>query len=117
MPTVASKNLERLEHDNHGRDTEVTFICEEFTCLCPRTGQPDFATVKIVYVPAKYIVELKSLKLYFWSYRDTGIFHETVANQVMDDLVALLQPKRMQLEFDFKIRGGIHTIVRCSHPA
>ena len=88
----------------------------EFTCVCPRTGQPDFATIQIRYVPGTLCVELKSLKLYLWSFRDEGHFHEDVTNRILDDLVSVLKPRRMTVTGDFKVRGGIHTVVTASHP-
>src|SRR5262247_1429293 len=93
------------------RDYEIEFDCPEFTCLCPKTGQPDFATLRIRYVPAERCVELKSLKLYLWSFRQEGHFHEAVTNQILDDLVRALAPRRMTVEADFFVRGGIHTVV------
>lgn len=91
--------------------------CPEFTCVCPLTGQPDFATIRIRYVPAGLCVELKSLKLYLWSYRDQGTFHEAVTNQILDDLVKALQPKSMTVVGDFNVRGGIHTTVSVTYNA
>ncbi len=88
----------------------------EFTCVCPRTGQPDFATVTIVYVPGDSIVELKSLKLYLWSYRQEGAFHEDVTNRILDDLVAAVAPRRLTVRTAWLPRGGIHTTVEASHP-
>lgn len=93
------------------RDYEIAFDCPEFTCLCPITGQPDFARVKIRYVPDQLCVELKSLKLYLWSYRNEGAFHEAVTNRILDDLVAALRPRRLLVEGDFFVRGGIGTVV------
>jgi len=90
--------------------------CPEFTCVCPMTGQPDFATITITYTPDADIVELKSLKLYLWSYRDEGAFHEAVVNRILDDLVAAVRPRRMTVEGDFNVRGGIHTVVTARHP-
>ena len=98
------------------RDYEIRFECPEFTCVCPKTGQPDFATIRIVYVPDRLCVELKSLKLYLWSFRDQGAFHEAVTNRILDDLVGTLSPRRMTVEGDFKVRGGIHTVVVATHP-
>jgi len=98
-----------------GRSYEVRFDCPEFTCLCPKTGQPDFATIRIRYVPAAACVELKSLKLYLWSYRDQGAFHEDVTNRILDDLVAATAPVEMTVEGDFWIRGGIHTVVTAAY--
>lgn len=91
--------------------------CPEFTCVCPRTGQPDFATIKINYVPDKLCIELKALKLYLWSFRDQGTFHEAVVNKILDDLVAACRPRKMTVVGDFNIRGGIHTTVTASHSA
>jgi len=108
--------LEAVPNPRPGRDYEVRSQSPEFTCLCPRTGQPDFATITVTYVPDRLIVELKSLKLYFHAYRDRGTFHEAAANQILDDLVALLSPKRMVVVADFHVRGGIHTVVEASHP-
>jgi 7-cyano-7-deazaguanine reductase len=92
--------------------------CEtpELTCICPVTGQPDFATVRISYVPAASIVELKSLKLYLWSYRDEGAYHEDITNRILDDLVAAIAPRRITVLTDWLVRGGIHTIVEASAP-
>ena len=98
------------------RDYTIEHTCPEFTSVCPKTGQPDFATIKITYVPDGKCVELKSLKLYLWSFRDVGAFHEAVTNRILDDLVALLAPRRMTVEADFLVRGGIHTVVEASHP-
>lgn len=116
MPTRPTRNLETFSNPRPGRDYDIRFECPEFTCLCPRTGQPDFATITIRYVPDALCVELKSLKLYLWSFRDEGHFHEDVTNRILDDLVALLQPKRMTVQGDFGVRGGIHTVVTASHP-
>lgn len=99
-----------------GRDYEVEMVCPEFTCVCPMTGQPDFATFRISYVPGPRIVELKSLKLYLWSYRDEGAFHEDVTNRVLDDLVTAVEPRRMNVESRWNVRGGIETCVRASYP-
>jgi 7-cyano-7-deazaguanine reductase len=111
-----SKDLESFPNPRPGREYEISFECPEFTCLCPRTGQPDFATIRIRYVPDALCVELKSLKLYLWSFRDEGHFHEQVTNMILDDLVALLKPKRMSVIGDFNVRGGIHTVVTASYP-
>jgi 7-cyano-7-deazaguanine reductase len=116
VTTRPSKALETFPNPRPGRDYEIAFECPEFTCLCPRTGQPDFATVQIRYVPEALCVELKSLKLYLWSFRDEGHFHEDVTNRILDDLVSLLKPRRMTVTGDFKVRGGIHTVVTASHP-
>ncbi|HEU4402247.1 MAG TPA: preQ(1) synthase [Candidatus Polarisedimenticolia bacterium] len=115
MPSKPSKTLETFPNPRPGRDYEISFECPEFTCLCPRTGQPDFATLRIRYIPDALCVELKSLKLYVWSFRDEGHFHEAVTNRILDDLVALLQPKEMTVVGDFGVRGGIHTVVTATH--
>jgi 7-cyano-7-deazaguanine reductase len=115
VSTQPSKELEVFDNPNPERVYEIRFECPEFTCLCPRTGQPDFATIHIAYAPAEKCVELKSLKLYLWSYRDEGAFHEAVTNQILDDLVAATQPRWMEVEGDFYVRGGIHTVVRARH--
>src|SRR5467141_1957981 len=106
-----AKRLETFPNPSPRRDYEIRFECPEFTCVCPMTGQPDFATIKISYTPDKLCVELKSLKLYLWSYRDEGAFHEAVTNRILDDLVAAIQPTEMTVTGDFNVRGGIHTVV------
>jgi 7-cyano-7-deazaguanine reductase len=116
MSTRANKSLESFPNPRPERDYEVRFECPEFTCLCPKTGQPDFATVRIHYVPDATCVELKSLKLYLWSFRDEGHFHEAVTNRILDDLVALTKPRRMTVIGDFYVRGGIKTVVEASYP-
>ena len=115
MSTQPSKNLEPFANPKPERDYEICFETSEFTCLCPLTQQPDFATIRISYIPDRLCVELKSLKLYLWSYRDEGHFHEAVTNHILDDLVALLEPRKMTVEGDFKIRGGIATNVCATH--
>ena len=115
MATKPSKRLETFPNPEPGRDYSIEFTVPEFTCLCPRTGQPDFASFKITYVPERSCVELKSLKLYFWSFRNEGHFHEAVTNRILDDLVAAVRPRRMEIVGDFFVRGGIHTVVRASH--
>lgn len=117
MPTRPSKQLETFPNPNPERDYEISFDCPEFTCLCPRTGQPDFATIRIRYVPDRLCVELKSLKLYLWSFRNEGHFHEAVTNRVLDDLVRVTRPRRMTVVGDFYVRGGIHTVVTATHEA
>jgi 7-cyano-7-deazaguanine reductase len=116
MTTRPQKALDTFPNPRPGRDYEVRFECPEFTCLCPMTGQPDFATVHIAYVPDELCVELKSLKLYLWSYRDEGAFHEAVTNQILDDLVGAMHPRRMTITADFYVRGGIRTTVVARHP-
>ena len=93
------------------RDYEIAFDCPEFTCVCPKTGQPDFATIRIAYVPDQLCVELKSLKLYLWSYRNVGAFHEKVTNDIGSDLDRLLRPRQLEIVGDFRVRGGITTKV------
>ena len=115
MADSSSTPLEAFANPRSERDYEISFECPEFTCLCPRTGQPDFATIRIKYRPDQACVELKSLKLYLWSFRDQGAFHETVVNRILDDLVAVVSPRRMQVEGDFMVRGGIHTVVRAEY--
>jgi len=116
VPTTPSKELITVANPQPGRDYEVRCETDELTCLCPVTGQPDFATVRITYVPDQLIVELKSLKLYLWSFRDEGAFHEAVTNEILDDLVRATQPRRMTVETIWKVRGGIVTSVIASHP-
>jgi 7-cyano-7-deazaguanine reductase len=113
--TKPSKELEVFPNPNPERDYEIKIDTPEFTCLCPVTGQPDFATIRVEYVPDKLCVELKSLKLYFWSYRNEGAFHEAVTNTILNDLVKALSPRRMTVEADFKVRGGLHTVVVARH--
>ena len=115
MPAQPSKRLETFPNPRPGRDYEISFEIPEFTCLCPKTGQPDFATLRIRYIPDRLCVELKSLKLYVWSFRDEGHFHEDVTNRILDDLVKLLEPREMTVVGDFNVRGGIHTVVTASH--
>ena len=116
MTTTPSKNLDTFDNPNPERDYEIRFECPEFTCLCPMTGQPDFATIFIRYVPDRTCVELKSLKLYLWSYRDEGAFHEAVTNKILDDLVAATKPRSMTVTSRFLVRGGITTEVQVEHP-
>jgi 7-cyano-7-deazaguanine reductase len=111
-----SRALETFPNPKPERDYEIRFECPEFTCLCPRTGQPDFAVIRIRYVPDRLCVELKSLKLYLWAFRDEGHFHEAVTNRILDDLVRAIAPRRITVEGDFNVRGGIHTTVTASHP-
>ena len=115
MASAPSKDLDRFDNPNPERDYTIAFDCPEFTCLCPLTGQPDFAHVHVRYVPDQYCVELKSLKLYLWSYRDEGAFHEAVTNRILHDLVAAVGPREMTVEVDFAVRGGITTQVTATH--
>src|SRR5262245_34747380 len=104
MATRPTRELEWFDNPSPERDYEIRFETHEFTCVCPKTGQPDFATIRIRYVPDRRCVELKSLKLYLWSFRQEGHFHEAVTNRILDDLVALLFPRRIQIEADFTVR-------------
>jgi 7-cyano-7-deazaguanine reductase len=115
VPSAPARDLKTFPNPRPGRDYEIAFECPEFTCVCPMTGQPDFATIRIRYVPGALCVELKSLKLYLWSYRSEGAFHEDVTNRILDDLVAAIAPKEMTVVGDFSVRGGIHTVVTASH--
>jgi 7-cyano-7-deazaguanine reductase len=108
--------LDTFPNPEPGRDYEIEFECPEFTCVCPKTGQPDFATIYIDYVPDERCVELKSLKLYLWSFRNVGAFHEKVTNDIFSDLVELLAPRQLTIRGEFKVRGGITTSVTCHHP-
>ncbi|MEM7646218.1 MAG: preQ(1) synthase [Pseudomonadota bacterium] len=112
---IEQAQLERFENRTKHRDYEVDFTCPEFTCLCPRSGFPDFATIEIHYVPDEYCVELKSLKLYINKFRDEKVFHEDVTNRILDDLVELLDPKFITVTADFNVRGNIHTLVTATH--
>lgn len=116
MPSVPSTDLVAVDNPHPGRDYEVRCETPELTCVCPITGQPDFATVTITYTPGDKIVELKSLKLYLWSYRDKGAFHEDITNRILDDLVAAIAPRRMTVETLWNVRGGITTTVTARHP-
>lgn len=116
MSTSPERELESFPNPRPEREYEIRFECPEFTCVCPKTGQPDFATIRIRYTPAEKCVELKSLKLYLWSFREVGAFHEAITNSILDDLVAAVEPRRMTVEGDFYVRGGIHTVVEASYP-
>jgi 7-cyano-7-deazaguanine reductase len=111
MPSAPSKDLQRVPNPHADRDYEIDHVVPEFTCVCPMTGQPDFATIRIRYVPDRWLVELKSLKLYMWAYRDEGAFHEDVTNRILVDLVRTLAPRRMEVVGDWNVRGGIKTVV------
>ena len=117
MSTRPSRQLETFENPEPGRDYLIRFDCPEFTCLCPLTGPPDFARFELEYIPAAQCIESKSLKLYLWSYRNEAAFHEAVTNQILDDLVAACQPRRMTVVGDFSVRGGIKTVVTASYDA
>lgn len=115
MPSRPAKKLETFPNPTPARDYHIHMEIQEFTCLCPKTGQPDFATLILDYIPDKKCIELKSLKLYIWSYRNEGAFHEAVTNRILDDLAAALKPRYMRLTAKFYVRGGIFTNVVAEH--
>ena len=115
MATKPSDDLQTFDNPEPGRDYTIDMTLPEFTCLCPMTGQPDFATLRLQYVPDRLCVELKSLKLYIWSYRDQGAFHEAVTNKILTDLAAALSPRYLRLTAEFNARGGICTSVTVEH--
>jgi 7-cyano-7-deazaguanine reductase len=113
--THASRSLETFANPAPERDYTIRMTIPEFSCLCPKTGQPDFATLKLEYVPNERCVELKSLKLYVWSFRDRGAFHEAVTNEILQDLVAATKPRFLRVTAEFNVRGGIYTAVVAEH--
>ncbi len=115
MSKQASKELEVFPNPKPSRDYTIHIESPEFTCLCPKTGQPDFATLKLEYIPDAFCVELKSWKIYLWSYRNEGGFHEDLTNKILDDLVELLNPRYIRLTADFNVRGGIYTTITAEH--
>ena len=115
MPSQPSKNLETFANPQTQTDYTIRIQVPEFTCLCPMTGQPDFATINIEYVPDQQCIELKALKMYMWSFRDQGAFHEKVTNDMLADLVAACQPRFMRVNAEFNVRGGIYTTVVAEH--
>jgi len=115
MTTKPTKKIETFANPNEDRDYTIKITMPEFTCLCPKTGQPDFAKLFLEYIPYKKCVELKSLKMYVWSYRDEGAFHEDVTNLILNDLVNATNPKYMKLKAVFNVRGGVYTTVICDH--
>jgi 7-cyano-7-deazaguanine reductase len=117
MPSQPNKELETFDNPQPERDYTIRINIPEFTCLCPKTGQPDFAEMTLEYVPEKLCVELKALKMYIWSFRDQGAFHEAVTNEILADLVAATQPRYMRLTAEFNVRGGIYTTVVADHRA
>ena len=117
MPSQPSKDLETFDNPQPERDYTIRIRIPEFTCLCPKTGQPDFAEMTLEYVPDERCVELKALKMYVWSFRDQGAFHEAVTNEILGDLVAATQPRYMRLTAEFNVRGGIYTTVVVDHKA
>jgi len=117
MSTKPSKALEIFDNPSPERDYTIRIRLPEFTCLCPKTGQPDFATLHLEYVPESSCIELKALKMYIWSFRDEGTFHEAVTNEILSDLVAACQPRFMRLRAEFNVRGGVYTTVVAEHQA
>ena len=117
MSTQANRDLDTFENPNPERDYTIHIDTPEFTCLCPLTGQPDFASIDIEYVPDQRCLELKSLKLYFWSYRDEGAFHEAVTNQMLSDMVTAISPRFMRINAEFNVRGGVYTRIVVEHRA
>jgi len=117
MSTQPSKALETFDNPRPERDYTIRISTPEFTCLCPKTGQPDFATINLEYIADKKCVELKSYKLYIWSYREQGAFHEDVTNQILSDLVAATKPRFMRITAEFNVRGGVYTTVVAEHRA
>jgi 7-cyano-7-deazaguanine reductase len=115
MPSRPSKRLQTFVNPSPRRDYRIYMEIPEFTCLCPITGQPDFATLSLEYIPDRLCVELKSLKLYVWSYRNEGAFHEAVTNRILEDLVRATQPRYMRLSARFNVRGGVDTSVIVEH--
>ncbi len=115
MSTQPSKQLEVFDNPQTDSDYTIRISIPEFTCLCPKTGQPDFATLDIEYVPDQSCIELKALKMYVWSYRNEGAFHEAVTNKILADLVAACSPRFMRLTAEFNVRGGIYTSVVAEH--
>lgn len=112
---IRENKLERFENRTRVRRYTVEFTCPEFTCVCPRSGFPDFATLRIKYVPHEFCVELKSLKLYINGFRDEKVFHEDVTNRILDDLIRLLDPWEIEVVGDFSVRGNIHTVITSKH--
>ena len=108
--------LETFPNPRPGRDFEIAISCPEFTSVCPKTGLPDFGEIRITYVPAERCVELKSLKYYLTSFRTVGIYQEHAANRILGDLVAACRPRRMEVSLDYRLRGGLHTLVTVKHP-
>jgi 7-cyano-7-deazaguanine reductase len=117
MPSQPSKDLETFDNPRPERDYTIRISIPEFTCLCPKTGQPDFAEMTLEYVPDQRCVELKALKMYIWSFRDQGAFHEAVTNEILADLVRATEPRFMRLSAEFNVRGGIYTTVVAEHRA
>ena len=116
MTTRPSKEFKTFSNPYPQHNYLIEMTCPEFTCLCPMTGQPDFATINIAYVPDQICIELKSLKLYLWTYRDQGNYHEAVTNQILADLVSACQPREMTVKAAFNTRGGISTTITVNYP-
>jgi len=117
MSSKPSTVLDTFENPQPDRDYTIRIDTPEFTCLCPLTGQPDFANIQLEYIPDQQCLELKSLKLYFWSYRDQGAFHEAVTNRILSDLVEAISPRFMRVSADFNVRGGVYTQIIAEHRA
>jgi len=117
MTTQPTKSLETFDNPRPERDYTIRIHTPEFTCLCPKTGQPDFATINMEYIADKKCVELKSYKLYIWAFREEGAFHEDVTNQILSDLVAATEPRFMRITAEFNVRGGVYTTVIAEHRA
>ncbi|MCG8465948.1 MAG: preQ(1) synthase [Xanthomonadales bacterium] len=115
MPSQPSRDLETFPNPQPARDYTIRMRIPEFTCVCPKTGQPDFATIHIDYVPNERCVELKALKMYMWSFRDEGAFHEAITNQILADLAGVTKPRFMRITAEFYVRGGIYTTVVAEH--
>ena len=117
MPSQPSKELDTFPNPNPERDYTIEIVSPEFTCVSPMTGQPDFAEITLRYIPDEICVELKSLKLYYWSYRDEGAFHEAVTNKILDDIVAATAPREAEVIGKFNVRGGLYTTVTATYSA
>ncbi|MGE0386912.1 MAG: preQ(1) synthase [Gammaproteobacteria bacterium] len=117
MPSQPSRDLETFANPAPGRDYVIRIDIPEFTCLCPKTGQPDFARMTLEYIPERLCIELKSLKLYIWSFRDRGVFHEAVTNDILDDVVAACAPRFARLSAQFNVRGGTYPTIVAEHRA
>ena len=115
MTTKPSKDLDTFTNPQPGRDYTIRITIPEFTCLCPKTGQPDFAIISIEYVPDALCVELKALKLYMWAFREQGAFHEAVTNEILNDLVKAINPNFMRIRAEFNVRGGVYTTIIAEH--
>ena len=115
MKKQSVKKLEIFKNPHPGRDYQIEIRCPEFTCLCPMTGQPDFAEIALDYIPNESCLELKALKLYIWSYRKTAIFHEAVSNKILDDILECVTPRFARITAKFNVRGGTYPIVTCIH--